>query len=91
MSAAEKPAPLIAPRPHEDDDEQRFREAMERLGGQIMATVDAAIGMRSAAPDTQRSRHQARGELASALFRALNTYHLHRATGPAKTPKPRSI
>ena len=88
----EKPAPLIAPRPHEDGEEQRFREALERLGGQIVQTLDGAIGMRTASPDTQRSRHLARGELVNALLRSLNTYHLHRATGPAKpTAKPRSI
>ena len=87
----DKTPPLIAPRPSEDDDEQRFREAMERLGGQIMGTVDSAIGMRTASPDTQRSRHLVRGELVNALLRALNTYHLHRATGPVKSTKPRSI
>lgn len=86
----EKTPPLIGARPNEDDEEQRFREALERLGGQIMQTIDAAIGMRTAAPDTQRSRHLVRGDLVGALLRGLNTYHLHRATGPAKT-KPRSI
>lgn len=84
-------APLIAPRPNEDDDEQRFREALERLGGQMIQTVDAAIGMRTAGADTQRSRHLARGEMQQALLRMLNTYHLHRAMGPARIAKPRSI
>lgn len=88
----ERPAPLIAPRSTEDDEEQRFREALERLGGQIMQTLDAAIGLRSASPETQRSRHLVRGELTNALLRSLNTYHLHRATGPVKPhTKPRSM
>jgi len=87
----DKPVPLIAPRVNEDDDELRFREAMGRLGGQIMQTLDAAIMLRSAAPDTQRSRHLVRGEVTTALLRALNTFHLHRATGPMpRTIKPRS-
>jgi len=88
---SEKPAPLIAPRENETDEEQRFREALERLGGQLIQTIDSAIGMRTAHADTQRSRHLARGELQQALLRGLNTYHLHRATGPARTTKPRSI
>jgi hypothetical protein len=88
---SEKPAPLIAPRPNEDDDEQRFREAMERLGGQMIATLDSAIGMRTASPDTQRSRHLARGDLVNAMLRSLNTYHMHRTIGPGKPHKPRSI
>lgn len=85
----DKAAPLIAQRPNEDDDEQRFREAMERLGGQMMQTLDASIGLRSAAPETQRSRHLARGNLVSFLLQSLNTYHLHRAQGPVRQ-KPRS-
>lgn len=89
--AKEKPTPLIAPRVHEDDEEMRFREALERLGSQIMLTVDSAIQMRAAAAVTQRSRHTVRSELSGALLRALNTFHLNRSTGPAKPTKPRSI
>ncbi len=88
--AKERPGPIIAPRTHEDDEEQRLREAMERLGGQIMATLDAAIQMRTAAPETQRSRHLMRGELTSALLRAMNTYHLNRYAGQVKPIMPRS-
>lgn len=86
----DKAAPLIAPRPNEDDDEQRFREAMERHAGQMMQTLDASIALRSAAPETQRSRHLARGQLVAFLLQSLNTYHLHRAQGPVRQ-KPRSI
>lgn len=89
MTDKAPPPPLIAPRRSEDDDEQRLREALERLGGQVMQTIDAAIGLRTAAPDTQRSRHLVRGALVNALLGGMNTFHLHRATGPAK-PKPRS-
>lgn len=84
------PAPLIAPRPNEDDDEQRFREALERLGSQIMATMDSAICMRTASADTQRSRHLTKGELTNALLRALNTFHLHRAAGQGRIPTSRA-
>lgn len=74
-----KPESLIAPRPNETDEERRFREAMERLGGQIMSTVDAAIGLRTASPGVQRSRHIVRGELGGALLRAMNTLYMHAA------------
>lgn len=83
--------PIIAPRANEDDEEQRFREAMERMGAQIMQTLDAAIQMRTAAPETQRSRHLVRGDLSAVLLRALNTFHLHRHAGQVSKPKPRSL
>jgi hypothetical protein len=88
----ERQAPLIAPRPNETDEEQRFREAMERLGGQIMTTLDSAIQTRTAAPETQRSRHLVRGELTTVLLRAMNTFCLNLNAGPNPKPiKPRSL
>lgn len=84
---SDKTAPLVAPRPNEDGEEQRFREALERMGAGLLQTLDAAIGMRTASPDTQRSRHLARGSLQDSLLRMLNTYHLHRATGPMRQPR----
>jgi len=86
---SEKTTPMIAPRPNEDGEEQRFREAMDRLAGQMLQTLDASISLRTAAPDTQRSRHLARGHLLSFLLHSLNTYHLHQAQGPVRQ-KPRS-
>jgi hypothetical protein len=83
----ERPAPLIAPRSGEDGEEQRFREALERLGTQIVQTLDAAIGMRTAHPDVQRNRHLARGHVQDALLRAQNTFHLHRALGISTRPR----
>lgn len=83
--------PLIAPRPAEDDDEQMFRESMERLGAKLMATLDAQVGLRTAASDTQRSRHLVRGAVVTALTQAMNTYYLHRLLGPVRaTATPRS-
>lgn len=74
-----KPDPLISPRPSEEDEERRFREAMERLGGQIMSTVDSAIGLRTASSGVQRSRHIIRGELVGVLLRSMNTFYMHAA------------
>jgi hypothetical protein len=54
---------LLPARPGESDDERRLREAVNRLGGQLMAALDAAIAMRSAPPEAQRQRHVARGSL----------------------------
>lgn len=81
---------MIAPRRNEDDDEQRFREALERHGAQILQTLDASISLRTASHGTQRSRHLVRGQIVSALIGAMNTFHLHRAVGPAGATKPRS-
>ena len=84
-------SPLIAPRPVEDDDEQMFREAMERLGGKMLNTLDQRIELRSSQPDTQRSRHLVRGAIVGALTQAMNTYYMHRLLGPVRaTTPPRS-
>lgn len=90
MTAHASP-PLIAPRPSEDDDEQMFREALERLGAKLMATLDQRIELRSSAPDTQRARHLVRGAVVTALTQGMNTYYLHRLLGPVRaTITPRS-
>jgi hypothetical protein len=80
----EKPVALIAPRTNEDGEEQRFREAIERYGEQLIQTLDAAIQLRQAHPDTQRARHLARGSLQGAMLRMLNAFFTHRALGPAQ-------
>lgn len=83
--------PLIAPRPTEDDDEQMFRESLERSGAKLLSTLDAKVELRTSAPDTQRARHLVRGAIVAALTQAMNAYYLHRHLGPVRvTTTPRS-
>ena len=84
------PPPMLAPRPNEDDDEQMFREALERHGSKLLSTLDSAIELRAAAADTQRCRHLVRGSIVSALTQAMNTYYMHRLIGPVRAATPRS-
>jgi hypothetical protein len=71
-----KAAPLL-PNIYRDDPEiQRMLEAFNRLGGQLLATIDSAIGMRSAPAAAQRERHLARGAIQEAGVHALNAIAL---------------
>ena len=86
MTQPFSPSEFIAPRLNEDDEEQRFREALERMAQKMIQTVDSAIELRTAAPNTQRGRHLARGELQTAMLRMMNVFNTHRAHGPARKP-----
>ena len=73
--------PILPTRPGETDEEQRLREAINRLSGQFMSALDAAIAMRTAEPEVQRTRHLARGHLQNAAVTAMHTFTLHRYGG----------
>ncbi len=62
---------ILPARPGESDDERRLREAINRHGGQLLATLDAAIKMRSAPGDAQRARHLAKGHLQDFALKAM--------------------
>jgi len=57
------PDQLIPRRPNETDAERRFREAINRLGGQLLQTLDASMGLRTAPNEASRARGRARGHL----------------------------
>jgi hypothetical protein len=87
-----KEALFLVPRAGETDDEQRLREALNRLGGSALGALDSAIGLRTAAPETQRERHRARGAMRDALLMMQEVFSLHLHVGPTTTKpqKPRS-
>lgn len=67
---------LLPPRLGDTDDERRLREAINRLGTQLLATLDSAINLRTAPADAQKARHVARGHLQDfALHAALSLAH----------------
>ena len=66
----------------EDDEAKRLREAINRHGGQFLATLDAAIKMRTAPNEAQRARHMARGHLLDAALKAMHAYSV--AVSPHK-------
>lgn len=61
---------LLPPRKGESDEEARLREAVNRLGGQMLATLDAAISLRTAPAEAQKARHTARQALQDFALRA---------------------
>lgn len=65
------PKDLIVARPGETDAEQMLREKINRLGGQMLAAIDAAIEMRTAPPEAQKMRHVARQNLVNTGLNAL--------------------
>lgn len=67
---------LMPPRPGESDDERRLREALNRLAGQMVGTIDAAIQFRTAPQPAQRARHMARGELVKACLLGMQALYL---------------
>lgn len=81
-----QPSPFLPERPGETDDEQRLREAMNRLGGQMLGILDAAIELRTADNEVQRSRHLMRGQLQSVVLLAMHTHTLNRAKRQDASP-----
>jgi len=78
--------PIIPPTAFSDDpDTQRLVEAMNRLGGQMLSTIDSALRLRNAPAAAQRERHKARGHLAEAATHALVALGYSRNS--LKTPK----
>lgn len=70
------PQRLLPPRNGETDDEKRLREAINRIGGQLIATLDAAIKLRNAPAEAQRTRHMARGELVKVALLSMQALAL---------------
>ncbi len=63
-----EPLPTLIPaRTHEADEEQRLREAINRLCGQALAALDAAIKLGTAPHKTQRARRLPRGQQAGSF------------------------
>lgn len=72
-----KPATALLPaRPGENDEEKRLREALNRLGGQMVGAIDSAIQFRTAPQVAQRARHMARGELVKCCLLAMQALYL---------------
>lgn len=71
-----KAVTLLPARPGESDDERRLREALNRLGGQMVGVIDAAIQFRTAPQAAQRARHMARGELLKACLLGMQALYM---------------
>ena len=56
----------------ESDESRRLREAINRLAGQLVATLDSALNLRQAPPESQRARHVARGHVVSFAVMAMH-------------------
>ena len=63
--------PLLPDVFSQDPEVQRLYEAFNRLGGQLMTTIDAAIKFSAANPAAQRERHNARRHLLQAGQHAM--------------------
>lgn len=61
----------------ETDEEARFREAVNRLTGQLLQTLDSAIQLRTAPSHVQRVRHMARGDLMDFALKAMHAASLN--------------
>ncbi|MEN9926282.1 MAG: hypothetical protein RL268_2408 [Pseudomonadota bacterium] len=83
MTARATTLPALLPdRTGETDAEKRFREAINRLGGQLLQTLDAAIMLRTADQNAQRTRHLARNDLSDFAQKAMHAFYLAQAGTP---------
>lgn len=62
---------ILATRPTESDAERRLREAINRHAGQLLGALDAALALRTAPGEAQRTRHRSRGHLADFAAAAM--------------------
>lgn len=62
---------FIPLRRNETDAEGRLREALNRHCGNAMAALDAALALRSAPEQAQKTRHLARNELTDFCAKAM--------------------
>lgn len=69
-----KPAKTILPPEHpgDTDEERRLREFINRVAGQLLGTLDAALALRTAPAEAQRERHNARSCLEGFGLHAMN-------------------
>jgi hypothetical protein len=63
---------LLPVRPGESDEERRLREAINRLAGQMVTTLDHALRLRTAPNEAQKMRHVARGHLVDFAIKAMH-------------------
>lgn len=74
--------PFIYPRANEDDDELRFREAINRIFTSALGTVDSVIRTRTASQDALRARSVVRARLIDAGHAAMEAFHIEKAKTP---------
>lgn len=67
---------ILPPRSGETDDEQRLRETINRLGGQLLVALDYALNMRTAPQEAQKARHLARGKMTDFGLAAMHSLAL---------------
>lgn len=63
----------------EPDEERRLRDAINRMGGQMLSALDSAVALRTAPAEAQRERHNARARLEEFGLHALNSLRWARA------------
>lgn len=81
------PHAILPTRRGETDDEQRLREAINRLAGQMLGTLDAALALRTAPQASQRARHVARGHLVEFAVMAMHAMALKESADGDATAK----
>lgn len=64
---------ILPTRTGETDAERRLRETVNRLGGQLLSTLDSAIGLRTAPAEAAKARHAARQHLTGFALHAMHS------------------
>lgn len=77
-----RPTDILPERAGESDSEKRLREALNRMAGQMLQTVDAAIGFRTAGDRAQQARNLARNHLTDFALKAMHAHGLAETTTP---------
>ena len=67
---------IIPARSGESDQERRMRETINRLAGQMIGALDAAIALRTAPGAAAKARHVARGHLTDFALHAMQAVAL---------------
>lgn len=66
----------LPPRSGESDQEQRLRESLNAASKKFLRSLDAALELRTAPAEAQRTRHLARNELQGAVLRAMHAFSI---------------
>lgn len=70
----------LFPDPRDADDERkRLHESLARQCEQILKTLDAALALRTAPQEAQKSRHLARQHLIDFYLRAMHAHDCRRS------------
>lgn len=67
---------ILPARAGETDDEQRLRETVNRLSGQMLAALDFALNMRTAPQVAQKARNLARNKMTEFGLAAMHSLAL---------------